>query len=408
MLPESELSRRAVLASAAAAGVAGIAPSLVSLFPQPEGSAGLVRRSDFVYPANMTYVNTGSVGPSPKSVLEKMVATWHLIESSPVAESYARGTEHLDEVRQKIGTFLNCDKEDIVFTGCTTDAMNRLSFALALQPGDHILSTDQEHEGGHDCWKFHARSRGVEVEDIPIGFDERDPEAIVSRFAKAIKPKTRAISFSHVLYTNGLRMPAAELCDLARRRGVISIVDGAQAVGNIAVDIAKIGCDAYAAPGHKWLLGPKGTGFMYVSRAAAPRLELLTRLTETKAQSDTTGLMNHMSFQGLAAAIDYVNRVGMPTIERHNHELHAYDYDRIKSLPVKILSPRDGSIATPLLSFKVDEKFEIPKLIPSLLAQENLVIKGLPKLGGLRLSCHLFNSEADIDRAVAILKRRLR
>jgi selenocysteine lyase/cysteine desulfurase len=336
-----------------------------------------------------------------------MVATWHLIESSPVAESYARGTENLDEVRKKIGAFLNCDKEDLVLTGCTSDAMNRLSFALSLQPGDHILSTDQEHEGGHDCWKFHARTRGVEVEDIPIGLDERDPQAIVDRFAQAIKPKTRALSFSHVLYTNGVRLPAAELCELARRKGVVSIIDGAQAVGNIAVDIEKIGCDAYAAPGHKWLLGPKGTGFMFVSRAAAPRLELLTRLTDTKVQNDTTGLANHMGFQGLAAAIDYVNRVGMTAIERHNRELHAYAYDRIKSLPVGILSPKDASIATPLLSFKVDEKFEIPKLIPALLAQENLVIKGLPKLGGLRLSFHLFNSEADIDRAVAILKRRL-
>lgn len=371
------------------------------------GRAGPVRRSDFAFPANMTYLNTGSVGPSPKAVLERMVATWHLIESSPVVESYARGTEHLDQVRQKIGGLLNCDKEDIVFTGCTTDSMNRLSFALNLQPGDHIIRTDQEHEGGHDCWKFHARSRGVEVEDIPIGLDERDPQAIVSRLAKAIKPKTRAISFSHVLYTNGLRLPAAELCDQARRRGVISIVDGAQAVGSISVDIARIGCDAYAAPGHKWLLGPKGTGFMVVSRAAAPRLELLTRLTETKAQSDTTGLMNHMSFQGLGAAVDYVNRIGIPAIERHNLELHAYAYDRIQSLPVKTLSPRDGAMTTPLLAFKIDSRFDVKKLIGELLEKENLVIKALPKLGALRLSCHLFNSEADIDRAVGILKRRL-
>ncbi|MBV6457428.1 MAG: Isopenicillin N epimerase [Fimbriimonadaceae bacterium] len=219
----------------------------------------------------MTYVNTASVGPSPKVVLERMVATWHLIESSPVAESYSRGTDNLDKVRQKIGAFLNCDKEDLVFTGCTSDAMNRLAFALSLQPGDHILSTDQEHEGGHDCWKFHARSRGVQVEDIPIALEERNPQAIVDRFAKAIKPKTRAISFSHVLYTNGLRLPAAELCELARRRGVISIIDGAQAVGNIPVDVKQIGCDAYAAPGHKWLLGPKGTGFMYVRpRSCSP------------------------------------------------------------------------------------------------------------------------------------------
>lgn len=407
MLPESELSRRSVLASAAAAGVAGITPSFISQIPEPKGRAGLVRRSDFVFPANMTYLNTASVGPSPKAVLDRMVATWHRIERSPVVESYARGAEHLEEVRQKIGGLLNCDKEDLVFTGCTSDAMNRLSFALNLQPGDHILSTDQEHEGGHDCWKFHARSRGVEVQDIPIGLDERDPQAIVDRFARAIKPKTRAISFSHVLYTNGLRLPAAELCELARRRGVISIVDGAQAVGSIAVDIAKIGCDAYAAPGHKWLLGPKGTGFMFVSRAAAPRLELLTRLTETKAQSDTTGLMNHMSFQGLGAAIDYANRVGIPRIERHNLELHAHAYDRIQSLPVKVISPRDGSMATPLLAFKIADKFDAKKLIGELLEQDNLVIKALPKLGALRLSCHLFNSEADIDRAVATLKRRL-
>ncbi|MBV6457427.1 MAG: hypothetical protein HONBIEJF_00536 [Fimbriimonadaceae bacterium] len=97
----------------------------------------------------------------------------------------------------------------------------------------------------------------------------------------------------------------------------------------------------------------------------------------------------------------------MTKIEQHNLDLHANVYDRIKSLPVKVLSPRDGAMATAMLAFEVDERIEIPKLIPSLLGQDNLVVKGLPKVGGLRLSCHLFNSESDVDRAVSILRRRL-
>lgn len=407
MNSDSELSRRSVLSGIAVAGFGGLYSSLISNIPHAQDRVGLVKRGDFAFPSNMTYMNTGSVGPSPKVVLEKMVDTWHQIESSPVVESYSKGNVHLDEVRHKIASFLNCEKEDIVFTGCTTDGMNRLSFALGLQPGEKIISTDQEHEGGHDCWKFHARSRGIVVEDISIRFDENDAQSIVDRFEKAITPNTRAISFSHVLYTNGLRLPAAEICEMARRKGVISIVDGAQAIGAVSVDIANIRCDAYAAPGHKWLLGPKGTGFMFVRRASAPHLNLLTRLTNNEPQSDTTGLMNHMGFQGLGAAIDYVNRIGVSTIEKHNLVLHTYAFDRIQTLPLKSFSPREGALAAPLLAFKIDKKFDTRALIAELLAKENLVIKALPKLNALRLSTHLFNSKDDIDKTFEILKRRL-
>ena len=143
--------------------------------------------------------------------------------------------------------------------------MNSVAQGLGLAAGDRVLTTDQEHAGNHVCWDYVTRKHGVGVDFVPIPPDENDASAIVERFEKAVMPRTKVLSFSHVLSSTGLRMPVAELSALARTRGSLAVVDGAQTVGGIAVDVKKLGYHVYDTSGHKWLLGPKGTGLLYLS-----------------------------------------------------------------------------------------------------------------------------------------------
>src|SRR6185436_7044435 len=133
--------------------------------------------------------------------------------------------------------------------------------------------TDQEHPGGRACWDYVARRYGVALDVAVIPPGENDAQAIVHRMGSMITPRTRVLSFSHVLSSTGLRMPVAELSALARSRGTIAVVDGAQAAGGIPVDLKALGCHAYATSGHKWLLAPKGTGLLYLSEELGTAIE---------------------------------------------------------------------------------------------------------------------------------------
>src|SRR4029079_2413333 len=124
-----------------------------------------------------------------------------------------------------------------------------------------VLTTDVEHEGGSVCWSYLKRRRGISIDVVSIAPGDFGTRAIIGRFEKAITDHTKVISVSHVITSTGLRMPIAEIAALAKSRGVLCVVDGAQAVGGIDVDVKKLGCHAYVATGHKWLMGPKGTGF---------------------------------------------------------------------------------------------------------------------------------------------------
>src|SRR5438034_7576599 len=141
--------------------------------------------------------------------------------------------------------------------------MNAIAQGLRLKAGDRILTTDQEHGGGLLCWNYFAKYYGAIVDKINIPPGENNAEFILKRVKDNLSKKTKLISVSHVFSSTGLRMPIAEISSLARTNGTLCIVDGAQAAGAIGVDVKKLGCHAYA-----WLMGPKGTGLLYLSKDA--------------------------------------------------------------------------------------------------------------------------------------------
>jgi selenocysteine lyase/cysteine desulfurase len=208
----------------------------------------------------LAYLNTASLGPTPRSIREVMDRAWTELETNPVRTAYGQGSVlgQTDVARGQIAAMLGCASDELLLTRSTTDAMNILTAGTRLSEGDRVLTTDQEHEGGTYCWTNLARRRGVVVDVIPITPEDRDAAAIVSRFAAGLRPTTRVISLSHVISATGHRMPVEQIAALARSRGVVCVVDGAQAWGQIPVDVKAIGCHAYATTGHKVDDGAEG------------------------------------------------------------------------------------------------------------------------------------------------------
>lgn len=405
--------RRSFLGSLGALGALGFAPACAHPAPPARPTAarrGLAPADDFLFDPALTYLQTGSLGPTPRPVIDRTIAIWKQLESDPTVQGYGDLQHGMETVRAKAAALLGCATDEVVMTNCTTEGINWVAQGVMLAAGDRILTTDQEHPGGRVGWDFVAKRYGAAIDVVAIPPGENDAGAIVERFEKAITPRTVALSFSHVLSSTGLRMPVAELSALARRANAIAIVDGAQAAGSIAVDVKALGCHVYATSGHKWLLGPKGTGLLYLSPDLGARIELIALQDGRAAYTHSSGVCSIPSVHGLGAAIDYVTALGLPRIEAHNLELHRYAHERLSTLKkLRIVSPATGPLASPMLTYVLPDTIPSGELFQRLYKTHHVEVKVVPAtwLNGHRVSTHLFNSTADVDRLADALATEL-
>jgi selenocysteine lyase/cysteine desulfurase len=371
---------------------------------------GLAPADDYLFAPGLVYLQTASLGPTPRPVLDRTVAAWRELETNPTFIGYGAQEHAMDEVRAKAAAFLGAKPDEIVLTRSTTDGLNWVAQGLGLGAGDRVLTTDQEHPGGRSCWDYLARKHGVVLDVVPIPPDRSDAASIVTGFAGRLTPRTRALSFSHLLSSTGLRMPVAELCALARTVGAVAVVDGAQAAGGIAVDVKALGCHVYATSGHKWLLGPKGTGLLYLSDDLAGRVDPIALQGGRAAYSSSSGVSNIPGVLGLGAALDYLSAIGLARIEAHNLSLRNRLFASLPKVKrLRVVSPAPGPQASPLITFELPQGVDSRALQLRLLEKHQVMVKVVPGqwLNGHRLSTHLFNSEADADVAVAALLAEL-
>lgn len=205
-------------------------------------------------------------------------------------------------------------------------------------------------------------------------------------------------------------MPIPEIAALAHRAGALCIVDGAQAVGEIAVDVKALGCDAYATSGHKWLMGPKGTGFVYISKDAGDAVAPPNWLMGKRYGSNSQGLSPMVLAIGLGEAIDQLLKIGMARVEQHNLALARRTYAGFTQIPVlKIVSPPPGPLATALVAARLPDSIDSQSLRSRMLDRHGIIIKMAEKrwFNGIRFSPHIFNDERQVKMALAALGTEL-
>ena len=368
--------------------------------------------SEYLFEPGMNYLNTAALGPTPRSVLDKVLKAWYELESNPVRMAYGDGASHVatDRAREEVATLIGCAADELLMTRSATDAMNSVALGLNLDRGDRVLTTDVEHEGGSVCWRYLKRRRGIEIDVVSIAPGDFDTRAIVGRFEKGITERTKVISVSHVITSTGLRMPAAEIAALAKKRGILCVVDGAQAVGGIAVDVKELGCHAYVATGHKWLMGPKGTGFLYVSKDASPSIQPVQREDGVRFVVSSTGIGSLPLVVGLGAAAEAMRKRGMAAVEKRVIELRDRAYAGLSKIPkIQVVSPPPGPLATALVAFRLPDAVDSRAFRDVLQKKYSLVVKVAEKrwFNGNRISPHIFNTEKDIDAAIRAIRTEL-
>jgi len=375
-----------------------------------------VLRSQFPLKKDITYLNNGTMGVSPYPVIDAVYQKSLTINSSG---HYGGGDK---EALEAIARFVGADMAEIAFTHNVTEGSNLVAQGLPLKKGDEVLLTTHEHVGGALPWLNRARHDKIIIKTIGLGSSAAETLSIIE---KAINKKTRVLALPHIPCTIGQVLPIKEIASLARSKGIYSFFDGAHGPGMINLDLHDIGCDFYSSCCHKWMLGPKGTGFLYVKKE---KLEVLKPIM-VGAYSDTGwdllsnpptmsgyvptahrfcyGTQSAELYAGILAAITFHETIGKQEIENRVKYLGGYLQNKLRELgtSIEIVTPEEKISSAAITAFRIKhvtmQKFQERAM------KENFNIRIVPenKVNVIRVSTHIYNQINEIDAFVDLVKK---
>jgi selenocysteine lyase/cysteine desulfurase len=360
-------------------------------------------RKQLLVPENRIYLNTGSLGPSPVQVIDAMHTYTRQLEMNPVGENWGPLGNQMELVRKKVADFIHADVEEVILTRNTTEGLNLIAQSLDLKKDDEILTTTLEHGGGKVGLEFLVKTKGAVLKKMELPLPAKSVEEIVRAIVKNITSKTKLLMLSHVNTVTGMLMPFEDIAKITKSKGIYLIADGAQAPGLTKVDVKALGIDAYSASGHKWLMGPKETGFLYLSKSFQEKVQPVFTSSGFATYTASSGTRNVATIIGLGEALDWHTSIGLDKIEQRCLELRAYCVGELKKLKgLKIISPEAKELSTGIVSFSLDTAKNTE--VFNKLKEQEIIVKLLTQYNAIRISCHMFVSKQDIDKFIKALR----
>jgi len=229
----------------------------------------------FLLDPDVIYLNHGSFGACPRSVFDAYQRWQRELERQPVEFLGRRFAALMAEARAALGAYVGADADDLVYVPNATTGLNIVARSLELAPGDEVLATDHEYGALDRTWRFICGRRGARYVRRPVELPITSAEQVVEAIWAGVTARTRVLFLSHITSPTAVILPVAELVRRAREAGIITIVDGAHAPGQIPLDLESLGADFYCGNCHKWMMAPKGSAFLYARRERQPLLEPL-------------------------------------------------------------------------------------------------------------------------------------
>ena len=364
---------------------------------------------------DLIYMNNGGLGPSPFPVIDAIYSA--MLDLEKISET---GHHLVEDVNKKAAKFFNCEIDEIAFTRNATEGMNIIARGLALKKGDEVLMTTHEHPGGGMPWLALANDIGIRVRLFEPGVTRAEN---LKNIQANISARTKVLAISQITCTNGLKFPAEEIAEICRARKIFYVLDGAQVLGMIPVDFQKLGCDFYTSSGHKWLLGPKGTGLLYVRNemkdfwrptqigAYSEREYILENLKldiGRTARSVEYGTRNTPMILGIGAALDFLDAIGMERVAERGFALASYLKEKLRSINnVQVITPMEPDSSSSIVSFRILDKEKNHGELTGQFKQEyNIRLRPVGEYGlnAIRASLHIYNNFEQVDRLIAAVK----
>lgn len=398
-------------------------------------------RSDFptlhqqVHGKPLVYLDSAATAQKPRVVIDTLTRFYERDNANVHRGLHAlsnRATDAFEGARARIARFINAvDPAEIIFTRGTTESINLVAASWGganLKNGDVILLTEMEHHSNLIPWQLLAQRTGAKLRFVPVVGENVEGGLDLARLDALLTPEVKIFAFTHVSNTVGNTNPAAEMCARARARGIVTLVDGAQSIGHMPVDVRAIGCDFYAFSGHK-MAGVTGIGALYGRRALLDAMppyqggggmisvvEYQSSKWKPSPERFEAGTPNFADAVALGAACDYLDGLGREAIARHDAELATLAYERLAALPgIRILGPKTNR--TSLVSFAFADVHAHD--IVTFADEDGIALRGghhcnqplMRKLGltsTTRASFYVYNTPEEIDALVASLQRILK
>ena len=369
---------------------------------------------------DIIYLNTGWAGPSPEAVVTRIQRV--LEEERSVGPASLAGLRLWREVREQarsaVAALLGVDTEETLLTHGTTEGVHIVLYGYPWRPNDELVTCDLEHPAIATAVDVLRERSGVSVRKL--GLPPNAAEADMAElFSAAIGPRTRVVALSHVQYSCGLRLPVRSIVDAAHRVGALVLIDGAQSAGQIPLDLRQLGADFYAISGQKWLLGPEGTGALFISRALSRSLEPLL-ITHSLADAwdrhlepfgvayplrrFSTASENTALVAGFAEAVRLLLDTGIEVIEAKANCLADRLRSGLAAIPgCSITGPVASGVSCGLVAVAV-EGWPPPKLVDELWTRWRIAARAVSYPLAVRFSVAAFNTEAEIDLVIDALR----
>ena len=369
---------------------------------------------------NVTYLNTGTSGPMALPVIEEIKRYLNIAELEGHASPLLWNERGKLNLRQKTAQFLNAVEEEICFTSSTSQGLGIVFAGIDWQEGDEIIVAHPEYISGMlDCMLV-EKNYGVKVRVI----DGDDRGFIIEdKFIEAINEKTKLILISHVAYHNGQRIKVSEISNIARDKGILVLIDGAQSAGAIDINIKNIDPDFYALPAQKWLLSEEGLGVLYIKKESLNRIKptYLGYLSvdyegfspdkdfnlHNDARRFEITMSSHAAYFAFSKSLDFYNMIGEKLIFSRIEKLTDYlKKELLKIKELKLITPLKYENSSGLVSFIIKEG-EHEKIAKKLYDKEKIIIRSIPLPDCLRVSLHYFNTEEEVDILIKALKNQI-
>jgi isopenicillin-N epimerase len=367
-------------------------------------------RKQFYLHDHVTYLQGGTVGPSAKPTIEKVIELVRKFETDPLQmEDGGLLGPLVEESREKLAAFVGTTADRIALVLNTTMGMNIPGQGLIWERGTEILLSDQEYPAVKALWKWVAERDGLTLNYIPLPVPPTSPQDIVDAYAAGINEKTSILVFSHVYFTTGLVAPIKALTKLAHDNNAVAIIDGAHAVGNAELNLSDVGCDFYTSSCHKWLLSPKGVGFLYMDAKYQNKVRPVIighnmGETDTAARYDVNGTRDMTHHAALGTAIDFQLEIGWadkirPYCLGMASYLKTQALERIRGSRLTI--PMDTDSSAFIVTFSI-EGIDLGKVCHHLWEDYKIEVtaNGANELQFFRVSIHFYDSYEDIDRFI--------
>jgi len=363
-------------------------------------------RAAFPLDPRRAYLNTGGLGAAPQVVLDAVIQSMQ--ERHSIGE---HGHGQFEDCYDVIAEFLGCRGKDIALVRNTTEGNSTVTFGLDLQAGDEVVIDSEAHPGGATGWMLRQRHEGIRLRVFRPSAESA--EANLAAIQAVCSPRTKVVQISHVTSPRGIRMPVELIANWTRDRGIWLHVDAAQSAGMFPFKLDHLGCQSWATSCHKWMLGPHGTGLLWVDPARLDRLRLYDvgahstreyafperlKLCDD-ARRFIAGTQNVSQAHGVVAAIHFLQSIGMRRVWRHGLALGQQLSAALETMEgVELLSPVSDSLQSSLTTFRIPslDHREVYRQISADGFRVRIVNED--DLQAIRVSTHVYNSEEECEQ----------